>query len=359
MRHVPFTNLSPSDHASFVWSDLNLRFRAILQRGKFILGEEVEAFEEEFAGFVGVKYCIGVGNGFDALQIILRCLDIKPKDYVIVPSNAPLPVWMAVSNVGAIPYPVEPNPTTYQMEFAYQGVKHDKIKAAIVVHLYGIPADMTYTIRMNTVPIIEDCCQSHGAIYDNKQTGNFGVAAASSFYPTKNLGAYGDGGAILTNHSDLAHKARLMRSYGSGMMIGVNSRLDELQAGFLRLKLKSLKADIDFRNIKAKIYFDKLTGVVGMPYAVPSCEPSWHQFVVRCERRDDLRKFLLDNGIETMIHYPVPCHQMPVYKPLFEGKSYPIAEELSAKVLSLPIGQGITALDVEYVAEKIREFYKP
>lgn len=335
----------------------------VMKSGKFILSENVLEFERNFAEYCGAEYCIGVGNGFDALQIILRSIGVGNGDRVLVPSNAPLPVYMSVSALGAEPIPVEPytyghvlDPVWLHKSFTIK-TRFKNTKAMIAVHLYGLVAPIDALKGVcEGLPIIEDCCQAHGSFINGVHVGNAGIAGAFSFYPTKNLGAYGDGGAIITNDDKIAEAAYDIREYGKGKRVGINSRLDELQAALLITRLDDLDAEIGRRISKATVYVELLKDLdsVDLPMPMGGSRPSWHQFVIITEKRDALKSFLEKQGIETMIHYPVPAWRMPAY-----GKhwAFPISDWQSRHVLSLPIGRGVTIEDVVYVCEKIRTFH--
>jgi dTDP-4-amino-4,6-dideoxygalactose transaminase len=329
--------------------ELDAAYRRVMESGWYILGEEVEAFEAEFAAYCGAKYCIGVGNGLEALHLIIRAMGIGPGDEVIVPANTYIATWLAVSYAGATPVPVEPDEKTYNInpdliELAITS----RTKAILPVHLYGQPADMdpinTIANKYN-VKIIEDGAQAHGARYKGKRTGNLGDAAGFSFYPGKNLGAFGDGGAVTTNDKDLADKIRILRNYGSKVKYknetkGFNSRLDEMQAAFLRVKLAKLDEWNTRRRNIAEFYlkeFAKVQGII-LPHVPDCCEPVWHLFVIRHPRRDHLQKQLQEAGIGTLIHYPIPPHQSDAYAKEFCLERYSLSENLAQSVLSLPIG---------------------
>jgi dTDP-4-amino-4,6-dideoxygalactose transaminase len=352
MNQITFLDLRPSPT---LYSELTNAYRNVLLSGQYILGDCVKAFESAWARYCGTEYCAGVGNGFDALQLILRAYGIGKGDEVIVPSNAPIPVWMAVVVTGATVVPCEPHHRTMNI---YRGSMKftDKTKALILVHLYGNPAVVNRRSIPEHIKIIEDACQAHGASFSDKKCGNMGDAAAFSFYPTKNLGTYGDGGAVTTNDEKLDQKIRELRFYG-GRDVGVNSRLDELHAAFLLTKLDSLDEYNKKRFEHAEIYFDRLWGVNGLwlPWITPGVTPCWHQFVIQTHNRDGLKGFLRSKGVETMVHYPNPSHRYGIFKGKYE---LPISDKLSKRVLSLPIGPHLENNDIEYVADKIVEFFK-
>lgn len=344
---VPFLDL----RATYLelQADLDQAFHRVMDSGWYILGQEVEAFEEEFAAFCGVKHCIGVGNGLDALHLILRATGIGKGDEVIVPANTYIATWLAVSYSGATPVPVEPDVLTYNMHPAHiEKAITERTKAIIPVHLYGQTADMgeisRLAVRHNLV-VIEDAAQAHGAQWQGRRTGSLGHAAGFSFYPGKNLGAFGDGGAITTNDSELAERVRMLRNYGSRVKYhnderGINSRLDEVQAALLRVKLRHLDDWNERRRAVATHYTDHLAGEnLSLPCASEVNGHVWHLFVIRHRERDRLQQCLASEGIDTMIHYPVPPHLQPAYRELgLREGAFPITEMLHREVLSLPIG---------------------
>jgi dTDP-4-amino-4,6-dideoxygalactose transaminase len=324
--------------------ELHAALDRVLDSGWFVLGKEVEAFEKEFAGYCQVQYCMGVGNGLEALHLVLQAWGVGPGDEVIVPSNTFIATWLAVSQVGATPVAVEPDPATYNIDpLQIEAAITPRTKAIIPVHLYGQPADMDAVMsiaKKHGLKVLEDAAQAHGARYRGKRVGGLGHAAAFSFYPGKNLGALGDGGAITTDDVQLADKIKSLRNYGSAVKYqhdekGFNSRLDELQAAFLRVKLAVLDEDNASRRTIASAYLKGLKDCSLILPQVPSwAEPVWHLFVVRSPKRDQLRERLLGLGMETLLHYPMPPHAQPAYG---LSKSYPVAEELSREVLSLPL----------------------
>jgi dTDP-4-amino-4,6-dideoxygalactose transaminase len=321
----------------------------------YILGKEVEAFEQEFAAYCGSKHCIGVGNGLEALHLVLRAWGIGEGDEVIVPSNTYIASWLAVSYAGAKPVPVEPDPRTCNLDPArVAAALTSRTKAIMPVHLYGQPADMDPIMdlaRQRGLKVLEDNAQAQGARYKGRRTGSLGHAAGHSFYPGKNLGALGDAGAVTTDDAELADRIRTLRNYGSKKKYyndckGYNSRLDELQAAFLRVKLSKLDEWNDRRRVVAKRYLAELKNQsnLTLPFAPDWCEPVWHLFVVRHARREALQKNLTDAGIGTLIHYPVPPHLSGAYAdgPWSRG-AFPLAEKLADTVLSLPMGPHLPA----------------
>ncbi|MFZ2406666.1 MAG: DegT/DnrJ/EryC1/StrS family aminotransferase [Methylobacter sp.] len=339
-------------------------FDRTIASGSFILGSEVKAFEEEFADYCDVQHCIGVGNGLDALHLILRAMDIGAGDEVIVPSNTFIATWLAVSYAGATPVPVEPDEKTYNIDLArIEAAITKKTKAIMPVHLYGQPADMDPILEIaarHNLKVIEDAAQAHGTRYKGKRTGGLGDAAGFSFYPGKNLGAFGDGGAVTTNDSTIAEKVRRLSNYGSQVKYahdvkGFNSRLDELQAALLRVKLRYLDEWNERRRQIADQYLQKLStrDYLILPHVPPWAEPVWHLFVVRTPERDRLQKYLTDCGIQTLIHYPVPPHRQGAYQEL-SHLSLPVSEMIHREVLSLPMGPHLTKEMVEEISLQIK-----
>lgn len=356
---IPFLDLGAQ------WVELRTGFNAaynrVMESGWYVLGKEVEAFESEFAHYCQVDHCVGVGNGLEALHLVLRAMDIGPNDEVIVPSNTYIATWLAVSYTGATPVPVEPDPSTYNIDpLLIEAAITPRTKAIIAVHLYGQPADMdpinAIAVR-HGLKVIEDAAQAHGAQYKGKRTGGLGHAAGFSFYPGKNLGAFGDGGAVTTSDRQLAEKIKTLRNYGSQVKyhnesIGYNSRLDELQAAFLRVKLAKLDEWNGRRQELAALYLAGLAGnkQLVLPFVPEWCKPVWHLFVVRCSTRDALQKHLQEVGVATMIHYPIPPHLQGAYLDLNIGEgSLPIAEAIHRDVLSLPIGPSMSMSDATTV----------
>lgn len=331
--------------------------RRVLESGWYILGEEVAAFEQEYAAYCGANYCIGVANGLDALHLALLALGIEPGDEVIIPSNTYIATWLAVTHCGATPVPVEPIEATFNIDPArIEAAITPRTKVILPVHLYGQSSDMDPILaiaRKHGLRVLEDGAQAHGARYKGVRLGAHGDAIAWSFYPGKNLGAFGDGGAVTTNDAELAEKIRVLGNYGSRVKYhneiqGYNSRLDELQAAFLRIKLRRLEEWNDRRKNIASEYMRLLEGSnLTLPPTPAWAEPVWHLFVVRHPERDKLQKWLGEDGIGTMIHYPIPPHLQPAYASLKYGRgSFPVAEQLADTVLSLPIGPHIFSVQV-------------
>ncbi len=341
----------------------------VIKSGWYINGVESRAFEEEFSDYCGVEYTIGVGNGLDALKLIIRAyieMGIFSKgDEVILPANTYIASALAISENGLKPILVEPDIENYLIDpKAIERKITEKTKAIMVVHLYGeiCNMDRIYKIAKEyNLKIIEDSAQSHGALYNGKRCGSLGDASGFSFYPTKNLGALGDGGAVTTNDKELATTIRILSNYGSSkkyknIFKGVNSRLDEIQAGFLRVKLRYLDREIRNRRIIADYYLKNINNKnIILPTIREENSHVWHLFVIRCSRRDKLQKYLKARAIDTLIHYPIAIHQQEAYREL-SGERYPITEELAEEILSLPIS-GLQSLeDTKKVVEAINEF---
>lgn len=348
-------------------SELRLAFERVYTNSWYIEGQEDENFEEAFSKFVGTKYCVGVGNGLDALMLALKALGIKNGDEVLVPSNTYIATALAVTYVGAMPVFVEPDIRTFNInpELIEEKIT-ERTKAIMPVHLYGQPCDMDPIMEIAKkygLLIIEDCAQAHGATYKGKTIGTFGDAAGFSFYPGKNLGALGDAGATVTNDKELAEKVRALGNYGSDYKYhhiykGNNSRLDEMQAAFLSAKLPHLSRMNDERRSIAERYLKGITNKqIVLPYVPDYANPVWHIFGIRCDRRDELEKYLNNNGIETNKHYPIPMHIQECYKDLgFKQGDFPIAEQISKTELSLPMYYGMTDEEIGYVIEKVNSF---
>lgn len=346
---------------------LDAAYARVVDSNWLILGKELEAFEREFADYCGVRHCVGVANGLDALFITLKAMGIGAGDEVIVPSNTYIATWLSVSYAGATPVPVEPDIRTYNIDPERIEVAiTPRTKAIMPVHLYGQPADMdpiNEIAKRHGLRVIEDAAQAHGARYKGRRTGSLGNAAGFSFYPGKNLGALGDGGAVTTNDDALAEQLRVLRNYGSrtkyhNELKGYNSRLDELQAAFLREKLALLDAWNEQRRLASADYCNALSnsGLV-LPWVPEWAEPVWHLFVVRSSRRDVLQKTLADRGIATMIHYPIPPHLQPAYAEMkLPRGSLPIAEQIHREVLSLPMYPQFRHDQISRVAEVCCEF---
>lgn len=348
--------------------ELDAAYHRVMNSGWYVLGKEVEAFEGEFAAYCDAKHCIGVSNGLDALRLILQAYGIGAGDEVIVPSNTFIATWLAVSQVGATPIPVEPDIKTYNIDpKLISSAISKRTKAIIPVHLYGQPADMDpinkIAIEHNLV-VIEDAAQAHGARYKGKRTGSLGHIAAFSFYPGKNLGALGDGGAVVTDDDEIAGKIRTLGNYGSRQkynheLKGFNARLDEIQAAFLRVKLSKLDNWNGRRKEIAGLYLGKLNDAaqLTLPFVADFADPVWHLFAVRHTYRNNLQDHLEKNGVETLIHYPVPPHKSSAYRDEFDRENYPISEELANSILSIPLWPQLSFGSVDEVSNLINEFY--
>jgi dTDP-4-amino-4,6-dideoxygalactose transaminase len=348
-------------------AELDEAYSRFMTSAWFVMGRELEAFEREFAAYCGVEHCVGVGNGLEALHLILRAWGIGPGHEVIVPSNTYIATWLAVSYAGAVPVPVEPDEKTCNLDPArIEAAITPRTRAIMPVHLYGQPADMDPIMEIagrHGLKVAEDNAQAQGARYKGRRTGSLAHGAGNSFYPGKNLGAYGDAGAVTTNDPELAAEVRLLRNYGSRVKYyndvkGFNSRLDELQAAFLRVKLRRLDEWNQRRSNVALRYCDGLQGLDGLtlPFAPPWAEPVWHLFVVRHPRRDELQQALAGAGISTLIHYPVPPHLSGAYAKEYRGRgAFPVAEAMANTVLSLPMGPHLSDEAADYVIRSISE----
>lgn len=368
MINVPFLDLSAPQQE--LKSEITAAFQEVVNSGWFITGTQCDRFEKEFADYCGTKHCIGVGNGLDALHLILRAADIGPGDEVIVPSNTYIATWLAVSYTGAKPVPVEPNIKTFNIDpNAVEDKINSKTKAILAVHLYGRPAeisDLNQICEKYNLMLFEDAAQAHGSIYRSRRTGSLGLAAGFSFYPGKNLGALGDAGAVTTNDDLLADRIKVLRNYGSrkkyyNEVKGYNTRLDELQAAFLRVKLRTLDQWNLRRQKIANKYFQAWRDIPSLQLPEPGeqGQHTWHLFVVRCKHREKFSKYLADHGIGSLIHYPVPPHLSQAYVDLgLPPGSLPIAEELANSVLSLPIGPHMDEMHVDHVIKCVTDFYR-
>lgn len=348
--------------------EFNAAWHRVMDSGWYLLGDELESFEQEYAAYCGAKHCVGVGSGLDALHLALRAGEIGVGDEVIVPSHTCIATWLAVTFAGAAPVPVEPDTKTFNLDpERVAAAITPRSRAIIPVHLYGQPADMDpiFTIaEKHGLKVFEDAAQAQGARYKGRVVGSLGHAAAHSFYPSKNLGAFSDGGAVTTNDAALADKLRALRNYGSKLKyyherIGTNSRLDELQAAFLRVKLKKLNDWNARRKTIAHYYLNELQRLteLALPCVPPDIDPAWHLFVVRHPRRDELQRHLAEAGVGTLIHYPVPPHLSGAYSDLGQRQgSYPIAEEQCRTVLSLPIGPHLNRESQDHVIAAIHSF---
>jgi dTDP-4-amino-4,6-dideoxygalactose transaminase len=359
---IPFLDLGPTYLASK--QDIDAALIRVASSGRYVLGRELEDFEAGYARFCRVSHCAGVANGLDALHLALIALGVGPGDEVIVPSVTFIATWLAVSQCGAIPVPVEPDPATYNIDATrIEAAISERTRVVIAVHLYGQPADMD---AINAVAakhglfVLEDAAQAHGAEYKSRPPGGLGHAAAWSFYPGKNLGAIGDGGAVTTNDPIIDTRIRQLRNYGSHKKYlhqeqGFNSRLDDIQAAVLGIKLAKLQLATEQRRAIASRYLDGLlkTSLI-LPFVPEWALPAWHLFVVRHVERDKLQAQLHKLGVETLIHYPVACHLQQAYsRSGWSRGSFPIAEVIHAEVLSLPIWPGMSDSQVDYVISSV------
>lgn len=364
---VPYLSFTPQN--ALIRAAVLEKSRDFFDAERYILGPEVAAFEQAYAAYQQTTYCVGVANGLDALTIGLELLGVGPGDEVIVPANTYIASWLAVSQVGATPVPVEPDEATYNIDPAkIAAAITTKTKAIMPVHLYGQPCQMPAIMALaeqHGLKVIEDNAQAHGAAWAGRRTGSFGHINATSFYPTKNLGAFGDGGALTTDDPELARRARLLRNYGSAEknyneVIGYNSRLDELQAAFLNVKLPYLPTWNEERRRLAAEYISHLKDVpeITLPYTLPAATAVHHIFVIRTAPRDQLQPYLSRQGVQTAIHYPVPPHRQVAYRHLgYPPGAFPITEKLAATCLSLPMWPGLSTQMVAYVCAQIKAFF--
>ena len=355
---VPFLDLHAA--CAELRPEIDAAIARVLDSGWYILGPEVEAFEAEFAGYCQADHAIGLANGLDALHLALRAMDVGPGDEVIVPSNTYIATWLAVSQCGAVPVPVEPDPATHNIDPArIEAAITPRTKVILPVHLYGQPVDLDTILaiaRKHGLRVLEDGAQAHGARYKGRRIGGHGDAVAWSFYPGKNLGALGDGGAVTTNDAQIADRLRVLRNYGSRVkyvneVAGYNSRLDPLQAAVLRVKLAHLDDWNARRTALAQVYLDGLrdTGLV-LPHVPDWAQPAWHLFVVRHRQRDDLQRALSEAGIGSLIHYPIPPHKQQAYAEAgYPADAFPLANRLAEEVLSLPMGPQMGVGEVDTV----------
>lgn len=362
---IPFVSFLPMEREL----DRPLRdaFERVFSRSWYIGGAEDEAFEKAFASYVGTRYCVGVGNGLDALMLALKALNIGEGDEVLVPSNTYIATALAVSYVGAKPVFVEPRVSTFNMDPELIGAAvTERTRAIIPVHLYGQACEMEPIMRIakrHGLKVVEDCAQAHGASYKGRRVGSFGDAAGFSFYPGKNLGALGDAGAVVTNDPDLEKQIRALGNYGSDykyhhVLKGNNSRLDELQAAFLSAKLPHLeRMNVERRRIADRYLSEIKNSKVILPTVGDAFVPVWHIFGIRCQERDALEQHLKERGIGTNKHYPIPIHLQECYRDLgFGPGKFPIAEEISKTELSLPMYYGMTDEEIGYVIEAVNAF---
>ncbi|MES2691162.1 MAG: DegT/DnrJ/EryC1/StrS family aminotransferase [Bacteroidota bacterium] len=364
---IPFLSFKKMNED--VKAELLPSFENFIDKGWYILGDQVKSFEKEYAAYCSSTHCAGVANGLDALIIALKTLDIKEGDEVIVPSNTYIASWLAVSYVGATPVPVEPNPATYNIDpRLITAAITSKTKAIMPVHLYGQCCEMDEIMNIakkHHLFVIEDNAQSQGASFNGKTTGSIGDINGTSFYPGKNLGAYGDAGAITSNNPDLIQKAFTIRNYGSNKKYynevkGINSRLDELQAGFLSIKLKYMDNWTRERQAIAATYNGLLKGMndVVIPETAAGATHVYHLYVIRTSKRDALQQHLTAQGIGTLIHYPLPPHLQEAYKDLhFKKGDFPLAEAIAETCLSLPMYPGLSAEEINKVCDSIKAFF--
>ena len=364
---VPFLELAPAYRE--LQAEIDEAFQKVLAKGWYILGEQVDSFEREFADYVGVKHCVGVANGLDALVLCLEALDIGRGHEVIVPSNTYIATALAITQVGAKVVFVEPDPLTHNLDpCQVERAITSRTAAILPVHLYGLPAEMKAIRKLaddHGLHVIEDAAQAHGARYFGKHVGGLGNIAAFSFYPGKNLGAFGDGGAVVTDDAAIADRLRTLRNYGSRVKYynevrGHNSRLDEIQAAALRVKLPYLDAWNARRKHCAQRYneaFAQIEGLV-LPIEPEGCESCWHLYVVGTERRNELQNHLAERGVGTMIHYPLPPYRQKAYADLaIPAGVFPVADQLADRVLSLPIGPHLSEEEIGYVCECVTDFF--
>lgn len=345
--------------------DFEAKFKELLASGWYLLGEENKSFEQNFAKYCGVKNCVGVANGLDALRLIIKAFDFEKDSEIIVPANTYIASILAITDNNCKPVLVEPDINTYNINPKLIEEKiTSKTKAIMVVHLYGQAVDMDEIIKIAQkykLKIIEDCAQAHGAFYKDKRVGSLGDVAGFSFYPGKNLGALGDGGCVTTNDDEIAAKIRALANYGShkkyeNLYKGLNSRLDELQAGILDIKLKYLDEDNEKRKNIAKFYLQEIKNKnIILPYYDSESSHVWHLFVIRTQKRDELQSYLSSKEIQTIIHYPIPPHKQACYKE-FGHLSLPITEQIHKEVLSLPISPVMSIQEAEFVVKTLNDF---
>lgn len=365
---INYLNLKKLNNS--VYKGSNNSFLKLLRAGVYIGGNEVCNFEKKYSNYVGAKYCSGVGNGLDAIYLALKALEILPGDEIIVPAHTFIATWLAVSNCGAVPIPIEPNIDTYNIDYKkIESSITKKTKAIIAVHLYGNPADLNPILKIAkkyNLYVIEDAAQAHGTIYKGKKIGSHSDIIAWSFYPGKNLGALGDAGAITTNNRKVYEKVKLISNYGSKIKYyneiqGVNSRLDSFQAIILSEKLKYLNRWNLKKKKIAKFYLKEIVNKsIILPKKISIQESSWHIFPIRCLNRNVVFKKLLAAGIETAIHYPVPPHkQKAYYQTIKKFKNLTITENLSKELLSLPIDPGLTIENLKYIVNVLNKIKIP
>jgi len=361
---LPFVDLAALHRP--LAAEMEAAWRRVTDASHYILGPELEAFETEFAAYCGCKHCIGTGNGLDALTLTLIAAGIGKGDEVIVPGQTFIATWLAVDHAGAVPVPVDIDAATYDIDATLiEAAITPRTRAIIPVHLYGHPAEMTMIdaiARRHGLFVLEDAAQAHGARHHGRRAGSLGHAAAFSFYPVKNLGALGDGGAVTTDDDELAQRLRRLRNYGSTRKyqhdtIGFNSRLDELQAALLRVKLPHVDTWNARRAAIAARYMSELADLpIGRPPAgSQACQPAWHQFVVTCRERDRLQARLQEQGVPTMVHYPVPPHRQPAYADRITTDCLPQSDAQAATCLSLPICPSMPDDSIRIVCARLRD----
>jgi dTDP-4-amino-4,6-dideoxygalactose transaminase len=364
---IPFVSLHKLN--SELKSGFLSKMEAILEKGDFITGSELKTFENDYAAYSETTYCIGVNNGLDALKVALKAGGIGKADEVIVPANTFIATWLAVTEAGATPVPVDADETGNINVALIEAAITSKTKAIIPVHLYGLPCNMDEVMSIaakHNLLVVEDNAQAQGALHNGKKTGSIGHINATSFYPSKNLGAAGDAGAITTNNVELYNKAMLLRSYGSSVkyiheIAGYNTRMDTIQAAFLNSKLSKLDEHNDWRIRMAELYSRELAGIhaITLPAETPAnYRQIYHLYTIRTSQRDKLRNYLQQQGIETGIHYPVPPHLQQAYKHLGYTKGdFSVTEEICETALSLPMYYGLTEEEATYVCDKVKGFF--
>lgn len=365
---VPFLDLRAAYDE--LKAEIEIAVLTSLRSGWYIGGQDVEGFEQDYAAYTGARHCVGVANGLDALHLALLAMGIGPGDEVIVPSNTYIATWLAVSQCGAVPVPVEPVESTYNLDpMRIEAAITPQTRVILPVHLYGQPAELDAILvlaRRHGLRVLEDAAQAHGSFYKGQRVGGHGDVVAWSFYPGKNLGALGDAGAITTNDAEIADRVRVLRNYGSRVKYvnevqGFNSRLDPVQAAALRVKLRVLDAWNARRAKIAARYSAELAGTgLTLPTVAPGAEPVWHLYVVQHPQRDRLQKRLQEAGIGTLIHYPIPPHLQAAYASAgFAAGQFPIAEQMANRVLSLPMGPQMDDAAVTAVIAAVREASGP
>jgi len=365
MNKIPFYSLESQIGNEL--DELQSQFQKIITKGRFILGQEVQSFEFEFSKYLKCHHTIAVSNGYDAIFLALTALNIGPGDEVITTSHTFIATILAIIRTGAKPVLVDINPNRYTITTDIETNINSNTKAVIAVHIYGQPAEIDPLITIcnkHNLHFIEDYAQSHGATYDSKSTGTFGIVNCTSFYPTKNLGALGDSGAITTNNIGIFNTLQYLRNYGSNQKyvhetIGYNHRMDELQAAFLNIKLRYLELYNSQRRSLAKLYRNLLSEIeqITLPQSFDDSDSVYHQYVIQCDHRDKLQKYLLSNNIETLIHYPIPSHLQKCLNFLnYSIGDLPHTEKLAQKCLSLPIYPGLSQSNIQFVCDHIKYF---